>query len=198
MEEAISFAKKYLEDMLSFFGLNVDVYATHDEDMIELNVPSTHMNGFLIGQHGDTMRSLQYLVMSALKNNDFEFTRVNVDVADYKKARNERLAEQAEKWMGDVKANGKAMELRPMSSSERRVVHQVASDYGLTTESIGMGHERRVVIQPPTDSEPDEEESKTASNEPEAEAKEEKAKQPKKPAKTSAKKTLKKTSPKKK
>ena len=59
MEESITYAKKYLEDLLSYFGLNVDVYATHDEDVIELNVPSTHMNGFLIGQHGDTMRSLQ-------------------------------------------------------------------------------------------------------------------------------------------
>ncbi|HEX5395287.1 MAG TPA: hypothetical protein VFW52_02995, partial [Candidatus Saccharimonadales bacterium] len=51
IEEAIQYAKKYLEDLLSFFGLNTDVYATtEDHEVIELNVPSTHLNGFLIGQ----------------------------------------------------------------------------------------------------------------------------------------------------
>jgi len=55
IEEAILFAKKYLEDLLSFFGLNADIYATtEDHEVIELNVPSTHLNGFLIGARGDT------------------------------------------------------------------------------------------------------------------------------------------------
>src|ERR1700755_2577297 len=92
IDEAIMYAKKYLEDLLSFFGLNTDVYATtEDQEVIELNVPSTHLNGFLIGQRGDTMRSLQYLISTALKNQNFFHTRVNVDVADYKKHKAERL-----------------------------------------------------------------------------------------------------------
>ena len=85
MEESILYAKKYLEDVLSFFGLNTDVYATSEEDVIELSIPSTHLNGFLIGQRGDTLRSLQFLVSNALRNNDYEYHRVNIDVADYKK-----------------------------------------------------------------------------------------------------------------
>lgn len=146
MEEAIQFAKKYLEDVLSFFGLNVDVHATHDEDVIELNIPSTHLNGFLIGQHGDTVYSLQYLVMNALKTKMNQQYRVNVDVADYKKAHRDRVAEQAELWVEDIKKSGKDMELRPMNAADRRVVHQVASEHGLATESIGEGRDRRVVI----------------------------------------------------
>src|SRR5438105_11382899 len=86
IEEAILYAKKYLEDLLSFFGLNTDVYATtEDHEVIELNIPSTHLNGFLIGQRGETMRSIQYLVSSALKSQNFSHTRVNVDVAEYKR-----------------------------------------------------------------------------------------------------------------
>lgn len=146
MEEAISFAKKYLEDILSFFGLNVDVYATHSDEVIELNVPSTHMNGFLIGQGGDTVRALQYTVSTALKNNNYEYYRVNVDIADYKKARNDRLAEQVEKWVKDVKDSGEDKELRPMNAAERRVVHNVVSEYGLTTESVGEGRDRHIII----------------------------------------------------
>ena len=152
MEEAISFAKKYLEDVLSFFGLNVDVYATHDEDVIELNVPSTHMNGFLIGQRGETVRALQYVVSNALKNNDYEYTRVNVDIADYKKARSDRLAEQVELWVKDVKSSNSDKELKPMNPADRRVVHKVATDNGLETESVGEGRDRRVIIKAPKDS----------------------------------------------
>ena len=148
MEESVVFAKKYLEDILSFYGLNTDVHATHDEDIIELAIPSTHMNGFLIGQQGDTMRALQYMVSNTLKCKGFELTRVNVDVADYKKQRDERLAEQVKLWAAEVKKTGDAKELKPMSSAERRVVHQVATEFGLETESIGEGRERRVVLMP--------------------------------------------------
>jgi spoIIIJ-associated protein len=82
-EESISFAKKYVEDVLSFFGINVDVYATADEDVIELNVPNTYLSNLLIGKNGDTLRSLQFLVRTTLIQKVAELTRVNLDVADY-------------------------------------------------------------------------------------------------------------------
>lgn len=148
MDESITYAKKYLEDLLSFFGLNTEVHATHEEDVIELSIPSTHMNGFLIGQNGETMRSMQYIVSSALKNQQFEYYRVNIDVADYKKQRSERLAAQVKTWVEQVKKTGEPMELRPMNAADRRVVHQAASDFGLETESIGEGRDRRVVLTP--------------------------------------------------
>jgi spoIIIJ-associated protein len=148
MEEAIQYAKKYLEDMLSFFGLNTAVYATHDGDVIQLNVPSTAMNGFLIGSHGDNMRSLQYLTSTALKNNDFEIWRVNVDIAGYKQQRAERLADKAKAWVNKVKETGQPMDLEPMNAADRRVIHKLADEFGLTTESVGEGRDRHVVLKP--------------------------------------------------
>jgi spoIIIJ-associated protein len=148
LEEAIVYAKKYLEDLLSFFGLNTDVYATSDDEVIQLNVPSTHLNGFLIGQHGENMRSLQYLTSTALKNNDYAHTRVNVDVAEYKKQRADRLREKAETWVKQVRDSNEQMELQPMNASDRRIVHQLAGEYGLSTESIGEGRDRHIVLKP--------------------------------------------------
>lgn len=146
-EESIAFAKKYVEDILSFFGLNTDVRAGADEEVIELSVPSTHLNAFLIGQHGDTMRNLQHLVSTTLRNKDAELVRVNLDVADYKRQRNDRLREQAEEWAKRVLESKEPMSLRPMSAAERRVVHQVISDYGdLETHSEGEGRDRHVVL----------------------------------------------------
>lgn len=148
MEASIQYAKKYLEDLLSFFGLNTDIYATSEDETIELSVPSTHLNGFLIGQHGETMRALQYLVGSALRNNGYEYSRVNVDIADYKKAKAERLSDQAGEWVEAVKQSKEPMHLRPMNAADRRVIHKLASESGLTTESVGDGRERHVVLKP--------------------------------------------------
>ena len=149
MDEAILFAKKYLEDLLSFFGLNTDVYATSsDDEVIELDVPSTHLNGFLIGQRGDTMRALQFLVSNALKNNGHSVTRVNVDIADYKKGRAARLQHTAQDWVKNVKDTGEPMHLKPMNAADRRTIHKLANDSGLTTESVGEGPERHVVLKP--------------------------------------------------
>lgn len=148
MEEAIVYAKKYLEDLLSFFGLNTEVKATSDDEVIMLEVPSTHLNGFLIGQHGDTMRSMQYLVSNALKNQGHEYTRVNVDVAEYKKQRADRLSKQAEEWIDGVKNSGESLELKPMSAVDRRVIHKLAQEAGLISESLGEGHDRRVILKP--------------------------------------------------
>lgn len=151
MEEAIRYAKKYLEDLLSFFGLNTDVYATSEDDVIELEVPSTHLNGFLIGQKGDNMRAMQFLVSSALKNQGYEYTRVNVDVADYKKQRAQRLAERAEEWMKRVKDGKEPMELKPMNAADRRTIHKLAQEWGVVSESDGEGRDRHIVLKPVTD-----------------------------------------------
>lgn len=148
LDEAVLFAKKYLEDLLSFFGLNTDIYATTDDVVIQLSVPSTHLNGFLIGQRGDTMRSLQHLVSSALKNNNYEHSRVSVDIADYKKQRADRLREKAEGWIKQVQASGEPKALQPMNAADRRVVHQLAVEYGLGSESVGEGRERHIVLSP--------------------------------------------------
>jgi len=149
VEDSIAYAKKYLEDLLSFFGLNTDVYATsEDDEVIELNIPSTHLNGFLIGQRGETMRALQFMVSSALKNQQYTCTRVNIDVAEYKKQRADRLAKTAEEWVKEVQTTGEPYQLRPMNAADRRVVHQVAAEAGLVSESIGEGRDRHIVLKP--------------------------------------------------
>jgi len=148
MEDSIQFAKKYVEDLLSFFGLNTEIHATSEDEVIELSIPSTHMNGFLIGQRGETLRSIQYMVSAALMNNDKECHRVNVDVADYKKGRQEQLSEVTKGWIEKVKSSNEPMTLKPMNAADRRIVHKVAGEYGVATESVGVGRDRHIVLRP--------------------------------------------------
>lgn len=147
MESSIAFAQKYLEDILSFFGINVNVTAIEGEnEVIELHVPSTDLNGFLIGQHGDTLHSLQHLVSSALSNKEHPYTRVSIDVADYKKQHAERLRQKAQAWIERVLETGEDYHVRPMNAADRRIIHKAAQEAGITSESEGEARERHIVL----------------------------------------------------
>ena len=146
-EASINFAKKYIEDILSFFGLNTDVRVSCDDEVIELTVPSTHLNGFLIGQRGETLRAFQQLLSTTLKNKDAVIHRVNLDIADYKRQRYDRLVEQVGDWVKEVRDSKQPKHLHPMNAAERRVVHQAVSDYSdITTLSEGESRDRHIVL----------------------------------------------------
>lgn len=145
-DESIRFAAKYLEDLLSFFGINVAVYSTIDDEVIQLSVPSTSLNSLLIGKNADNLRALQHIVSMALAAKNAEVVRVNVDVADYKRQRADRIADKAEGWIKKVRETGEPMIIN-LSPADRRVVHKLAEDYSdITTHSEGEGKERKLII----------------------------------------------------
>lgn len=145
-QESISFAQKYLSDLLSFFGINVEVGATLSEDVIELAVPSTEINSLLIGRNAETLRSMQLLLSAGLRGQDAEITRVNIDIADYKKQRAEKVAKQAREWIEEVIRTGDS-HVASLNAADRRVVHHVASEYpDIRTFSEGEGRDRRIII----------------------------------------------------
>ncbi len=146
-EESIAFAKKYVEDVISFFGANLDVRASVEDDVIQLSVPNTYLSNLMIGRNGETLRSLQTLTRSALIAKNGELERVNLDIADYKKRHNDKLEREAEGWAKKVRESGEEMHLRAMNPAERFVIHKVLSDYSdLSTESEGEGRERHIVL----------------------------------------------------
>lgn len=71
---------------------------------------------------------------------------MNVDVADYKKQRAEKLAEKARGWIEEVRSTGDSY-VADLNAADRRVVHQVATEYSdIRTFSEGEGRERRLII----------------------------------------------------
>ena len=145
-EESIQFARTYVADLLTFYGVNVEVIAEVEDDVIELSVPSTDLNSLLIGRNAETLRSLQYLVSTVLRNKDAALTRVNIDIADYKKLRAERLAKEARGWIDEVRSTGSS-KVVSLNAADRRVVHQVATEYSdIKTFSEGEGRDRQLTI----------------------------------------------------
>ena len=147
-DQAIEDARKFLEDILSFFGLNATITASVEEDVIELSVPSTHLNGFLIGQHGDTLRALQAMVSTMLKNKEATLNRVNIDIADYKQHRAEKLLEQLAIWVEKVRETKEPYALQPMNPADRRTIHRGLEDYSdVTSHSEGEARDRHIVLE---------------------------------------------------
>ena len=109
-------------------------------------MPSTSLNSLLIGRNADNLRALQHIVSMALVSKEAEVTRVNVDVANYKKQRADRIAEKAEGWIAKVRKSGENMVL-DLNAADRRIVHKVAQDYSdIETHSEGEGRERKLII----------------------------------------------------
>lgn len=145
-QQSIAFATRFLEDILSFYGVNLAVNSTCEDDVIQLSVPSSELNSILIGRNAENIRSLQSLISSALSMKNAEVVRVNVDVADYKKQRADRIAKKADGWIAKVRETGQDFTLN-LNAADRRIVHKVAQDYSdIETHSEGEGRERVLII----------------------------------------------------
>ena len=145
-EQSIAYAKKFIEDILSFFGENIAVEASYNDDILSINIASSDLNSILIGRNAETLRSLQYIVSTVLRNNDAAITRVIIDIADYKKQREEKIAEKARGWIEEVRQTGDS-HIAHISAADRRIVHRVAADYSdIRTYSEGEGRQRYIVI----------------------------------------------------
>ncbi|MFA5633914.1 MAG: R3H domain-containing nucleic acid-binding protein [Candidatus Dojkabacteria bacterium] len=107
--------------------------------------------GYMIGNHGRHLDSLQYilqLMVGKVIDQDSNY-RVLVDVGGYRKERDSKIESLALQKADDVRILGEEIEMEPMSPADRRVVHTTLSQYeDITTESVGEGKDRRVVIKP--------------------------------------------------
>ena len=145
-EQSIAYAKKFIEDILSFFGENIAVEASYNDDILSINIASSDLNSILIGRNAETLRSLQDIVATVLRNNDAAITRVIIDIADYKKQREEKIAEKARGWIEEVRQTGDS-HIAHINAADRRIVHRVAADYSdIRTYSEGEGRQRYIVI----------------------------------------------------
>lgn len=145
-QQSLDSAKKYLEDILSFFGENIAVEAMQNDDYIELTVPSSTLNSILIGRSAETLRSLQYLVTTMLRNNGAVLVKVNLDIADYKKQRAEQITDKARGWIEKVRETGESY-VAHLNAADRRVVHRLADEYDdIQTFSEGEGRDRSIII----------------------------------------------------
>lgn len=142
-------AERFMQSVLANFSGSFRVSAKH----IAENDYSLEVNGnncaVLIGRGGETLEAFNYLTNIVVNRKSQRKKYVHLDIADYKKRQNNILAQNARKMAHRVVKVGKTFEMKPMSSSERRVIHEALQDFeGVVTYSEGDGRNRRVIIAP--------------------------------------------------
>ena len=142
--------KRYLESILQAMNIeyNLEVRSVNDETEIYYNI-HTNENPLLIGVKGKTLEALQILIRNLLQTYTKENLVVNVDVGGYRDHRKHQLEVLATKIAKEVAKTKVAAKLKPMSSYERRIIHNKLTEWrDVYTESEGEGTNRAVVIKP--------------------------------------------------
>lgn len=154
--DAETSAKEVLEQLLELFGVEGNIRSeTHpvtDENeegpTVSLDISGEDL-GILIGRRGQTLSALQYVVRLIVSRKIDSWIPIVIDVEGYKERRARALQSFAMDMAERVKARGAPFTLEPMPPYERRIVHMALANHSyVTTESIGQGEERKVVIRP--------------------------------------------------
>ena len=139
-----------VRNLINGMGIDAKVTMTEDGENKLIRVEGESA-GVLIGHHGDTLDSLQYLANLAankkVAGEKREFCRVTVDVENYRGKREEALRALARRMAEKVLRYKKSQTLEPMNPYERRIIHsEVQKVEGVATNSIGSENNRRVVL----------------------------------------------------
>ena len=144
---AIEMIKKVVADM----GIEATVTHSKTEDGDDrINIDGEGA-GILIGHHGDTLDSLQYLANLAanrkIDGEKREYVKVSIDIEGYRAKREDTLRTLARRMAEKVLKNKKSVMLEPMNPYERRIIHsEVQTIEGVSTNSIGSENNRKIVI----------------------------------------------------
>ena len=144
-------ALELIRTLVRGMGLNATVTMTDGEDDNKLIRVDGDSAGVLIGHHGDTLDSLQYLANLAANKKTAgekrEYCRVTVDVENYRVKREETLRALARRMADKVLRYKKSVMLEPMNPYERRIIHsEIQNIEGVSTNSIGSENNRKVVL----------------------------------------------------
>ena len=146
-------AKEILLTLLRGMGLRARVevlrdLASEDERAFVLNIIGDDL-GILIGRRGETLRDLEYLARLLVAQKTGKPARLVVDVEGYRTRRERVLNELAKRMAERVQTNRQPITLEAMPPNERRIVHLALREHpAVTTQSIGEGDHRRVMIVP--------------------------------------------------
>lgn len=147
-EELLTLIKTRVEDTLSSMGFGEEVSVTEGEESIEVIIDSQDA-GLLIGQKGETVDALQYLVNVSVYRNRPYAKKILLDVGGYRERRVKAVQGMALRAAKRVLRESQAVDLPPMTAQERRAVHTyLKDDPRVATSSIGDDETRRVTISP--------------------------------------------------
>jgi len=120
-----------------------------EQDVVEVNIDTTQDAGLLIGRRGETLGAIQSFLALVARQKTEEWTRVLVNVGDWRDKEEERLMSLARQAAERAQTTGESQTLYNLNASQRRVVHMsLGDDDKVETLSEGEGRERYLVVKP--------------------------------------------------
>ena len=147
LEQEGDIAADYLEELLDIADLDGDLDMDVEGDRAAVSIVGADLSQ-LVGAKGEVLDALQELTRLAVYRETGERSRLMLDVSGYRAEQRERLVRLATEKIAEVQKSGEPVSLEPMTSFERKVVHDAVSAAGLTSESEGAEPRRFVVILP--------------------------------------------------
>ena len=144
--DIVNYLRKYFKDLSEKAKIPMQHEIRFQDDVIQVMIISPEYNQNLIGKNGKTLDSIQSIIRQTLLVQTGIPIKVNVDVSNYKQRKITRLENEARKIAKDV-IKTQDIALDPMNSYQRRIIHTMIQNMEhVTTESIGEGSERHIVI----------------------------------------------------
>jgi spoIIIJ-associated protein len=146
--DVVSRVAEILDTLLGLMGVQSKVEVLSEELPLGLNINGDDL-GILIGRRGQTLAALEYVIKLIVVRRLKTWVPLTVDVGGYKKQRRDSLQKLALYLAEQVKSRRRAMPMEPMPADERRIIHLALADHpDVTTQSIGDGEDRKVVVLP--------------------------------------------------
>lgn len=151
MKKNIDNLKKLAEELLTLMAVSAELDVSYDKsgESYIVQIDAGDATGLLIGKKGETLSSLQTILGLLLKQKTGEWERVVVNVGDYRQKEESYLTNLATTTAQRAKETGEPQSLYNLKPWQRRVIHlSLADEKGISTESVGEGEERYLVIKP--------------------------------------------------
>jgi len=144
--DVVQVVTEILDTLLGLLDVTGKVEVLSDEIPLALDIKGEDL-GILIGRRGQTLACLEYITKLIVVRRLKAWLPLTVDVAGYKKHRRDSLQRLAIYLAEQVKSRRLPITMEPMPAGERRIVHLTLADNpDITTQSIGEGESRKVVI----------------------------------------------------
>ena len=149
VEDQAAVAEEFVNGLVMAIGLEGDVTSSVDDDIVEIHVEGSEL-GLLVGPKAATLSAIEELTRAVVQREaGGQAARVRVDVGGYRAKRRVALAKFTESIVEEVLSTGEARALEPMSSIDRKTVHDTVNEIdGVETSSEGEDARRHVVIRP--------------------------------------------------
>ena len=149
LEKEGEIAADFIEEFLDLADMDGDLEIEFKQERVYLTVDSEGESNLGKVSYPETVNAIQEITRLAVQSKTGEMSRLILDIAGSSDAKAKQLKDLVEKTLAKLEETDKEQHLKPMSSYDRKLVHDMVAEAGMVSESEGQGRDRHIVIRKP-------------------------------------------------